>query len=106
MEFDLVNGDVLISLGLFILLVGLSAFGLIIAGSMFATGVAMISQKKENVREIRRFNVMMLELQDHNRVWYGNPDAPETGFQNVFNDIQSRKLEKELAGKEFLEDRG
>lgn len=94
-DFDLANGMVSISLGLFLLLVGLSVFGLIIAGSMFATAIAMISQKKENVSEIRRFNVMMQELQERNQVWYGNPDA-EGGFQG---------LSKAVKEMEFLEDR-
>lgn len=97
---DLVNGTVTISIGLFIFLVGLSIYGLVIGGVMLAAVIGSAMQRRENIREIRRFNAMMLELQDHNRVWYGNPDAPETGFQGLRKAVDEMEVDQE-----FLEDR-
>lgn len=95
MDLDLVNGMIVVSTGLFILLVGLAFYGLVISGAMLAATFGLIVQKRENVKEIRRFNAMMLELQDTNRLWYGNPDA-KNGFSG---------LDDAIKNMEFLEDR-
>lgn len=102
MNLDLVDGRVIVSTGLFIFLVGLAIYGIVISGAMFATALASMMQRRENIHEMRRFNSMMLQLQHNNELWYGNPRAKDS-FSGL-KDIQSKKFEKKIQ-QEFLEDR-
>lgn len=102
MNLDLVNGTVVISTGLFIFISGMAIFGLVIGGAMFATALASMMQRHENMKEIRQFNAMMLDLRNINKLWYGDPGA-KNSFSGL-EDIQSKKFEKKIQ-QEFLEDR-
>jgi hypothetical protein len=97
MDLDLVDGTVIVSTGLFIFLIGLAIYGIVISGAMFATALASMMQRRENIHEMRRFNTMMLQLQHKNELWYGNPRAKDS-FPGL------RDLEKKIE-QEFLEDR-
>lgn len=116
---DLVNGTMIISTGLFIFLVGLAIYGLVISGAMLATAIGLIAQKRENVSEIRRFNTMMLQIQESNRLWFGNQDMSGPGFEGLSKALDEMESEEQMGGeihakdgdapflvnREFLEDR-
>jgi len=89
---DIVNGTVLVSAGLFAFLVGLAVFGLLIAGAMFAVAIATYAQRQDNIREIKRYNAMVGEIRDINKMWYGNPnsetDVAFTGLSSMVNEME------------------